>query len=174
MDDDRYNRWKRASFALITSEPFLAQTVQALGKIDASLYEKDARYREIRARNDAAPGEWEQLTDSVTLAYLWVLGAYEVVRTIDQRLREGDPGNTGKDSQSKAVKRSFGRVRVPLAKLEAASGHKSTDTGFAYPTLNATHGLGWTVADGVVISRGELSTQFLEFLEGLPPNGIRP
>lgn len=167
MDHARYNRWKRASFALLQIEPFLAQTVQQLGKIDASLYEKDGRYREIRARNDAGPGEWEELNESLTLAYLWVLGAYEVVRTIDQRFRELGLHTAEQYNQSTTVKHTFERVRIPLAKLEPANRHKSTDTGFAYPALNASHGLGWIVAEGVVISRGDLSSLLLDFLEGL-------
>lgn len=172
MDRTRYNRWKRASFALLQFEPFLAQTVQQLGKIDASLYEKDGRYREIRTRSDAMPGEWEELTESTTLAYLWVLGAYEVIRTIDQRFRELGLHTAGQYSQSTTIKHSFERVRIPLAKLEPANRYKSTDTSFAYPALNSSHGLGWKVAEGVVISRGELSSQLLEFLEGLKPSGI--
>lgn len=167
MDRTRYNRWKMASFALLQFEPFLAQTLQQLGKIDASLYEKDGRYREIRVRNDAKPGEWDELFESTTLAYLWVLGAYEVIRTVDQRFRELGLHAAGQYKQSTTIKHSFERVRIPLAKLEPANRHKSTDKGFAYPTLNASHGLGWTVAEGVVISRGELSTELLEFLEGL-------
>jgi len=167
MDRARYNRWKRASLALLPFEPFLTQIVQQLGKIDASLYAKDGRYREIRARNNAIPGEWEELTESATLAYLWVLGAYEVIRTIDQRFSELGSHAAGQYGQSATVKHCFERVRIPLAKLEPAKRFKSTDTGFAYPALNASHGLGWQVAEGVVISRGELSTQFLEFLEGL-------
>ncbi|WP_144290412.1 hypothetical protein [Chitinilyticum litopenaei] len=168
MDHTRYNRWKRASFALIQIEPFLATTLQQLGKIDASLYEKDHRYREIRERNNATTEEWNELNDSMTMAYLWVLGAYEVIRTIDQRFRELGLHASGQYQQSTKVKRSFERVRIPLAKLEPPRKH-NTDKGFAYPALNAAHGLGWIVADDVIISRGELSTQLLEFLENLNP-----
>ena len=167
MDRPRYNRWKRASLALLQIEPFLTQTLQQLGKIDASLYAKDIRFREIRTRNDAGPGEWDDLVESTTLAYLWVLGTYEIIRTLDQRFRELGLHARGNFLGSSTVKHSFERVRIPLAKLEPAKRYKSTDTGFAYPTLNASHGLGWKVSEDVVISRGELSTQLLEFIEGL-------
>jgi hypothetical protein len=169
MDRARYNRWKRASFALLQVEPFLTQTLQQLGRIDASLYQKDIRFREIRTREDAGPGEWDDLVESTTLAYLWVLGAYEVVRTIDQRCRELRLQSIAQCSSSSIVKHSFERVRIPLAKLEPANRHKASDTGFAYPTLNSTHGIGWKVADEVVISRGALSSELLEFLESFKP-----
>ena len=73
MDTLRLQRWKRACIALLQVEPFAVHTVQALGKVDSDLFEKDVRYRDIRTKLDATSEEWAELQESVTLAYLWIL-----------------------------------------------------------------------------------------------------
>jgi hypothetical protein len=176
IDEQRYARWRRASFAFLQFEPHLLNTVQELGRIDAELFFRDVRYREIRERHDGTPEEWAELAGhSFTMAYLWVLGAYEVIRTLDQRFREIGLHEMGVYQGSKPLKHIFERVRIPLAKLEPAGRHKDTDRYFAMPVLIAGRGIGWTVADGVHICRSDLSTQFLDFLEGIripPPSPV--
>jgi hypothetical protein len=172
IDEHRYMRWRKVSFAFLQFEPQLMQTVQKLGRIDAQLFLRDGRYREIRERNDGTPEEWAELSEhATTMAYLWVLGAYEVIRMLDQRFRELGLHNMGLYVDSTRLKHAFERVRVPLAKLEPARRHRKTDRYFAIPALIAGRGLGWSVADGVHVCRGDLSTQLLEFLEAmrLPP-----
>jgi hypothetical protein len=104
---------------------------------------------------------------SVPMGYLWVLGAYEIIRTLDQMFRNVRKYPAQQQLGTEQLKHAFERVRIPLAKLEPATRYKSTDNRFAVPALILGRGLGWTVAEGVSIARGELSTQFLEFLESL-------
>jgi hypothetical protein len=166
IDEIRYARWQKVSFAFFQIEPHLVHTVQALGRIDAELFLKDVRYSEIREKHDASPAEWSEMAShAYPMAYLWILGTYEVIRTLDQRFRELGLHSMGQYRDSTAIKHAFERVRIPLAKLEPADRHKKTDRYFAMPALIADKGIGWTVADGVHISRSELSTRFLEFLE---------
>lgn len=172
IDEARYTRWRRATYAFYQFEPHVVPTVQSLGRIDAELFLRDVRYREIRERNDGTPEEWAEISEhATTMAYLWVLGAYEVIRMLDQRFRELGLHNMGLYAESTRLKHAFERVRVPLAKLEPARRHRKTDRYFAMPALIAGRGLGWTVADGVYICRGDLSTQLLDFLEAtrIPP-----
>ena len=165
MDITRNQRWKRSSIALLQIEPFMMHTVVELGRIDSDLFVKDIGFRKLRTTLEGSSDEWVQLTESITLAYLWVLGTYEVIRTIDQRYKE--LGLSAERERSLKLKQIFERLRIPLAKLEPAKRHKETDFSFAYPALNESHGIAWKVSDTTVISRGELSSAFLEFLESL-------
>lgn len=168
FDDERYTRWRRASHGLHLIESELVHTVQALGRIDADLFPRDVRYREIREDGDGTNEEWREITEhAMPMGYLWVLGAYEVIRTLDQRFRE-DKSKFQAQQQLGTwnLKVDFERVRIPLAKLEPAT-RFPTDNRFATPALIRGRGLGWQVAEGVSFARGELSTKFLEFLESL-------
>lgn len=168
FDKERYSRWRRASHGLYQIEPELVQTVQMLGRIDAELIAKDDRYRAIPESANGTAEEWQEMAEhSVPMSYLWVLGTYEVVRTLDQMLDDVEKFPVQQPSGSKQVKHAFERVRMPLAKLEPAKRYRATDNRFAVPALILGRGLGWTVADNVSVARAELSTQFLEFLEEL-------
>jgi hypothetical protein len=97
---------------------------------------------------------------------LWVLGAYEVVRTIHHRLRN-HPDPTVKNSQLCVrfgkLKKEFGRVRMPLAKCEPQ--HNSPqDTGAALPGFDPVLGAAWTLASGESVARRHLSDSFLQLL----------
>jgi hypothetical protein len=154
----RFERWVKASFVTARYEHFMPATVQGLGRIDQILYVEDQRL----VSEPLESAEPSDLTLHITLSHLWVLGAYEVLRTIHQRCREGG----GVDESVRDVLRRFERLRIPLAKFEPAGRHKETDTKIAYPALNAQYGVAWQVAEDVFIPRGELSDEFLMLLEG--------
>lgn len=102
------------------------------------------------------------------LSRFWVLGAYELVRTIERQLRPA-PGEQSSDIHVAAVelKRRFERLRIPLAKYEPARRHPE-DWPVAYPDLNkATALVGWWVAPEQFVSRRELADALLDFLESL-------
>jgi len=76
--------WRRATYAFYQIEPQVVHTIQQLGQIDAELFLRDVRHREIQELNNATPGDWDEIADcATTMAYLWVLGAYEVIRLLD-------------------------------------------------------------------------------------------
>lgn len=175
FDEGRYSRWRHASYGLYQIEPELVQTVQTLGRIDADLFARDGRYREIRETGEGTAEEWREMAEhSVPMGYLWVLGTYEVLRTLDEMFRDCEKYSSQKELGSKQLKHAFERVRIPLAKLEPANRHRDTDNRFAAPALILGRGLGWTVAEGVSIARAELSTQFLDFLEVLKSSVTTP
>jgi hypothetical protein len=150
IDEARYTRWRRATYAFYQIERQVVHTIQQLGRIDAELFLRDVRYRAIQEFNNATPDEWDEVADyATTMAYLWVLGTYEVIRLLDQRFREQDLHDRDFYVDSTPIKRAFERVRVPFAKLEPARRHRETDRYFAVPTPITGRGLGWTVADGV-------------------------
>lgn len=73
IDEARYIRWRRASYAFFQFEPHVVHTIQSLGRIDAELFLRDVRSREIRERNDGTAEEWAEMREhAVTMGYLWV------------------------------------------------------------------------------------------------------
>jgi hypothetical protein len=133
FDDERYARWRRASHGLHLIESQLVHTVQALGRIDAELFLRDVRYREIWEDNNGTNEEWREMAEyAAPIGYLWVLGTYEVIRTLDQMFQRGKGTFAAQQHLgTEALKIQFERVRIPLAKLEPAARFKDTDDRFA-------------------------------------------
>jgi len=166
MDIERLNRWIRASYATALIEPAMLFQIQGLGKIDAVLFSKDLMFREIRDENNTDSVDWMDLNDSITLSYLWVLGSYEIIRTLNERFGEKDKSSPHY-IKSLDLKKLFARLRVPLAKFEPEKRHSSTDAKVAYPALNSTHGIAWQISAEHFVPRGELSEAFISFMEWL-------
>lgn len=163
IDQSRYAEWVRLSHRTARFEKFMVVTVQGLGKFDAKLMARDAAYLGL---SEEKREEWDislDLTDRFTDSYLWVLGAYEIIRAIDQRCL-ADPSLIENFASIRDAKHFFERVRIPLAKFEAARRFSDTDSTIAYPSLTLEHGIAWQVANDVFISRGELSECFIELL----------
>jgi hypothetical protein len=155
-------------------EANLIPSILTLAKIDQDLYIRDQRHRELTKNPKTGKlAELAVLGDSIGLSYLWILGAFEAIRTIDQRFYELKEAAEIRKKASTALKHSYGRVRIPLAKLEASNRHKNTDYAFARPGIDDERGIAWEVAKDVVISRSQLSDEFLEFLEGLQRGTIK-
>lgn len=167
MDYDRYTDWVKRSFRWIREEKDhgLPHHIQLLGIVDAEI-------RGVR-ENHIYDGDGHPLEDEHGIlmlehyqikAHLWLLGAYELVRMLSQRLRE-NPEFASDESIAKVneTKRALERVRIPLAKLEPAGRHKATDYEVAHPGIGEL-GIGWQVADGVVIYQEELSDLLYEML----------
>lgn len=166
IDQPRYAEWVRLSHRTARFETFMVPTVQGLGKFDAKLIARDSAYIKLSQRQREEIDVSLELTDRFTDSYLWVLGAYEIIRTMDQRCRI-DSTLVADHVLIRNAKHFFERVRVPLAKFEAARRHTDTDSTIAYPSLNREHGIAWQVAEGVFISRRELSECLMELLRKL-------
>ncbi|MGE8482269.1 MAG: hypothetical protein ACN6Q5_06645 [Pseudomonas sp.] len=164
-EDDRFERWIKVSIGLMRFEPHLMGLVQSLGDMDAKLCGTDEKLLDDYCQKNISP-DYEDIQGHVTQSYLWVLGAYEVVRTLTQRMSENqcnDPPQVFENFRQ--VKARFARVRVPLAKFEPASIHKKTDSHIAFPGFAFDLGIAWQVSEGVIISRRELSDALLNALE---------
>src|SRR5215469_10823198 len=173
MPDDRCKRWIDASSAAGAIEPFMIPLVQGLGRFDCHLIREDARFSALNQEESSSLDEGRRLTDRVTLSYFWVLAAYELVRTLDQRWRTGETTLPDEfNSRVAALKRRMERLRIPLAKMEAAS-RFPTDSTMAYPTITRDFGVAWHVAQDTFITRRELSNQLLDFLADLKKRQTR-
>jgi len=168
IDQPRYAEWVRLSHRAAKFEKFMTPAIQGLGKMDAVLTAKDAAYLQLPQRERESFERSIELTERFTESYLWVLGAYEIIRTMDQRVREsaGLVDQTG-SQLIRDAKHKFERVRIPLAKFEAARRHSDTDSAVAFPALNPQHGIAWCVADNVFVTRRELSECFMALLRAV-------
>ena len=167
MPDDRFQRWVDASSAAGAIEPVMIALVQGLGRFDCRLIEEDARFSALNQEQSSSLQESTRLADRLALSYFWVLAAYELVRTLDQRWRTGAttlPDQSG--NRVTTLKRRMERLRIPLAKTETAR-RFPIDNTIAYPTITRDFGLAWHVAQDTYISRRELSDQLLDFLADL-------
>ena len=182
MQHERYNRWSKASHATAPFEHFMSIIVQGLGRLDCQLIQEDSRYCHLSGAEQQTVTESIKLTDRFTLSYLWVLGAYELVRTMDQRARDNASLIAAPLPQRlKDLKRSFERLRIPLAKMEPAKAHKGTDSPIAFPALHRELGISWQLTLAPFVSRRELSDALLGFLEDVrshdphfPKNATKP
>ncbi|WP_448675035.1 hypothetical protein [Enterobacter hormaechei] len=164
--EERFERWLKVSIGLARFDPFLPSLVQSLGKMDATLCETDVSLVEKYKQGGNANEDYEMIQGHLTHSYLWILGSYEVIRTLTQSIQENksdDPAEVLERFQN--AKKRFARLRIPLAKFEAAKAHNKTDFKIAYPGFAYQIGIAWQVSDDVVISRQELSDLFLETLE---------
>lgn len=164
--EERFDRWVMVSIGMARFEEHLVNLIQDMGQLDADLCAFDVRIVKADREQINAIYSFDSIQHHRTQSYLWVLGAYEILRTLAQRIREGqsdNPPDVG--DKIKEARDRFARVRVPLAKFEAADRHKTTENHFAYPGVDFKYGIAWAVNETEVISRQELSDIFLGALE---------
>jgi hypothetical protein len=161
-------RWQLAITAINSIEPNLEFLLGTLAKLDEELYLRDQRHKAMaKAPSNAKLAEWATVQDAIGRSYLWVLGAYEAIRTLDQRCREMGAAAEQRHRATSTLKHLYERLRIPLAKLEPSKRHSATDYAFPRPGIDDERGIAWEVSKGVVISRSLLSDEFLALLEGL-------
>jgi hypothetical protein len=128
--------------------------VQGLGRLDVALGEVDQVYLANFEEKSKSVAESVKLTERSSLSHLWVLGAYELVRSICQRITENRAAVPEEVARSFGeLKNEFSHLRVPLAKMEPARAHRDTDFTFPFPALSPTRGIAWRIAHDVFISR---------------------
>lgn len=141
--------------------------IQGLAQLDCKLVAADEQFLQLTEKQRATIAVSVELSERLTLSYLWGLGAYEILRTLDQRTREASAGMRSPLAERiTTTKHLFERVRIPLAKYEA-SRRNPTDSPIAYPVISTVHGVAWQVADDTFISRRQLADTFLSLLSEL-------
>lgn len=171
IDHDRSERWALVSTRLRKVDLYLTILIQSLGKLDSQLVIEDERLLKKMPLDASDPDAIQtsiELGDHITLSYLWVLGAYELVRTLDAYCRE-NPEVFGEEINQRIneTKKYFARVRVPLSKLKPANGHEKTDYQIAYPAMDL-QGVAWQINPTTIICRRDLSDRLLDLFEEFP------
>lgn len=141
---------------------------QGLGKLDSQLIEEDRIYCGLSTELRNTETNAIKITDCLTLSYLWVLGGYELIRTISQRCHT-DVSLLGEALAQRVteLKHDFERLRIPLAKMEPANRHRETDFPIAYPAFHREMGISWRVSEDMHISRQELANRLLALFEDI-------
>jgi len=165
---NRHERWTKASQGAEKIAGFASIQVQMLGRLDIELIEEDESKRSIlnpEDRGSIAQDKSLLFMRHCTLSYLWVLGGYEIIRTVAERSQKGLIADSNLLERISDTKNSFSRLRIPLAKFVAEDRHKNTDYPFAWPSTHNTLGVSWKISDNLFISRRQLSDDLLFVLE---------
>lgn len=164
------DRWISASVNIACIERFMIPLVQGIGRQDLILRNSDGQIIERLKQGLPDIETALKITEQSTLSYMWVLAAYELLRTVNQRLVEA---SSQYEETVRSAKHQFERLRVPLAKMEPARRFPD-DSSIAFPTLSRESGFSWVLGAGVVISRADLSMLLLTTLEGFDPSSYAP
>ena len=82
----RLERWRRASLPTVRFSIGMPATLQGLGLLDCELLVRDSQLVGQHSPFQAGDNPM-YLSRHLTLSYLWVLGAYEIVRSMAQQMR---------------------------------------------------------------------------------------
>ncbi|WP_285404890.1 hypothetical protein [Luteibacter sp. ME-Dv--P-043b] len=176
MEYERYSEWVRfAGFVIRRATGGLPHHLQLLGIVDAEL--RGIR-REHLLGQDGRPLEdafgilmHERI---IIQAHLWVLGVYEFIRMLDERLRDNPALATDASiAMITATKRQFSRLRVPLAKLEPESRHAKEDLVVPLPGMGPA-GIAWQLNPDLMVYQEDLSDVLMDMLIALRPRQIEP
>ena len=165
----RRDKWRDISwqsFWLSNDLQELTWLIQMLGQDDTRLYEFDQMInRDYPNIVDGKPTSAidDMLHEMIWKSYTWILAAYELIRTIDRKLKTTDP-TADIRLKSQRLKNDFARLRVPMAKFEPTGKHEKTDYKFPPGCIQPGRGLCWAAAPDVVLSRTELSDALISFL----------
>jgi hypothetical protein len=151
MTDTSYieGLWEKYSEPLEIIEPTLPIFFRGLGRIECDLIR---RFDTIdfedypNPKNKIIRYGTPEFTDFLTLSHLWVMGIYEIVRTLCQKSKEKKLFSETARQHLDIAKSFLERVRVPLAKIEPCRKNKE---GYSYPVIyyNSSEGMVWHIGD---------------------------
>ena len=168
IDQLRYAEWVGSAKGVRAIEPGLIPFIEGLGRIDARLRYKDARFFDRPKEKPLSAEEYLDLIERITLSRLWVFGAYEVARTLSQRVRDTPSlANQRKRDRIQRTKQYLERLRIPLAKLEPAKRHAVTDFADAEVTFDRSGGVAWKVARRTILPRQRAADKLLKLCSTL-------
>jgi hypothetical protein len=169
-NDERAKLWEEKSLNLIKVSGQFPAIIRALGRLDSFL-----RQASRRIVNDLEKSEIPHVSateDYLALSQLWVFGAYELLRSLDQRLSD-DTIDVSAETRAKVIelKVRFARIRVPLAKLEPASRFKAIDEvprGACVLANAKEKGWCWQLNATTHVWRHDLGDELLSLLDSFP------
>lgn len=163
--EDRQRLWDRFVENVVRRVvPEHYDLAQGLEKVELELMEREQALPLFPRASEAREFAREQQV-LCPYAALRTFGAYELVRVIDSRLNPH--GKPPLCAAAKELKRSFERVRVPLAKLAKAR-HAAAENPFHLAdSQRRPSGDGGWLPGSDSISRRQLADELLEFAPDL-------
>ena len=124
----RHLAWRRGVSNLTYISIALESQAFGLGRVDCTLVEKDRLYIDTQPIAGASAAWQREIFDHRIQSYLWLLGAYELIRTLAQKLRETRELGTDDLRVSIAeVKVALARPRMLIAKHEPMNATSELD-----------------------------------------------
>ena len=168
MAKNRISEWVEGSIGLRFIDMLLIGNTQGLGLLDSELIQEFPGIKEdLKSEEDRL-----KKLRHITLSELWVMGAYELIRTIDEMAskRKEDLG-VKIITKIKETLTKFTEIRVPLTKFQK-SGQKELFSGLASKCeFDEKKGLGWKIIfsykkkfETKVFYRKDLADELLELL----------
>lgn len=205
FDDERYSCWTGAFMTVqfvgqpVTHENnshwlWIAEVARGLARIDAKLVIEDRWAASLLGREGWSEAEWNRYKDHIAVSQLWVMGAYELLRTVveefnrkelDEKNRHQKRQKTIKKlnkrqgqkrlhippfkpdpllSRAQCLLKEFVRLRIPMAKLQSAKAFMA-DNPIARPGISEK-GIGWTTGENMFVTRMELADRMIDVLDG--------
>jgi len=173
MEKERYFEYINNSMGLMHIEMLLVGNAQGLGILDVELIEE---FPKLKINSQLEEDRLKKLRH-ITLSELWVMGAYELIRFINERLpKPTDIFSEGSIEKIKGTKRIFEEVRVPLVKFQKRH-EKRLFSGVVQPNFDSIKGMGWKIhlmekagIETKIIYRKDLGDLFLELLKEINNN----
>ena len=169
MENGRHLKWIDNSLGLMHIEMLLVGNAQGLGILDVELIEE---FPELKINSQLDEDRLKKLRH-ITLSELWVMGAYELIRLIDEMNKKRSFLKENPKENLKKVLSTFTKVRIPLTKFQK-EGEKRLYSKIATKNLfDSEKGVGWDFYDGKkkeIFYRKDLGDLFLELLREIKDN----
>ena len=141
MEKTRQSEWMNSSFAFMNIEMLLLGEVQALGELDIELVDE---FHKIKI-NSRLEEDLRKKRRYLLLSKLWVLGAYELVRFLNDINKKRNFLEDGSKTKFKEILTTFSKIRVPLAKFQKAGKDKTLYNSVADSFFDSDKGVGWKI-----------------------------
>lgn len=168
-NDERAKLWEARALSLIRIDGQFPAIVRALGRLDSFLRSESGDA--VDNFDDAGIPNAYVVEDYLALSQLWIFGAYEMLRSLDDRIR-ADPGLVAPTICSKvnSLKWRLARIRVPLAKLEPHDRHKGDEVPRGACVVGKARDKGWCwqLNAETYVWRHDLADELLSLLDLFP------
>lgn len=164
---DRMIRWLVGAYKLGAYHGGFAESLRGLGRLDCALKSADRFfYNYMNGGGEIGKPVDNIFFDFPLLSNLWMMGMYEVLRTLSQILRNDEKLGKAHPATDEVslLKIRFERVRIPLAKFERAS-RFPTDYEYISQFQGGPDGWGWVVDAKTVIYRNDLADEVLNLFD---------
>lgn len=164
MEKNRYSDWIESSMGLMQVEMLLINDTQGLGMIDVELIKEFTELKLDSKVEDDLLRKYKH----IFLSKLWVFGAYELVRVINDINKKRNLLEEKVKKKLKEVLTIFTKIRTPLAKLQKPGEQRLFSQIATKSLFKKDKGLGWHIYDGrigTIIFRSDLSDKLLELLK---------
>ncbi|WP_299555475.1 hypothetical protein [uncultured Tateyamaria sp.] len=141
---------------------YTSTQVQALGRKAVELKEIAASW----GPDESGSLVIHDFTDYYDNFWFWVLGAFEVIRTLDQH---SDCFREKKMEELREIKRELKRVRIPFAKQELANNGRPIFAELS--VIGFDKGMKFEIS-GSVVDSGDLVEATMGFLESFKPTDV--